>query len=97
MPPPESHKTLKPEEIAALRRWIAEGAVYEQHWSFIPPIRPAVPAVARAQAKGVRNPIDAFVFLKLKEKGIKPSPVSDKRTLIRRAYLDLTGLPPTIV
>ena len=95
MPPPESHKTLKPEEIAALRRWIAEGAGYEQHWSFIPPIRPAVPTVARAQAKGVRNPIDAFVIARQAQNGLTPAAEADRRTLIRRVTLDLTGIVPT--
>ncbi len=95
MPPPEGHKTLKPEQIAALRRWISEGAVYEQHWSFIPPKRPMVPTVARAQAKGVRNPIDAFVIARLAKDGLTPSSEADRRTLIRRVTLDLTGIVPT--
>ena len=94
MPPPEGHKTLRPEEIATLRRWIAEGAVYEEHWSFIPPQRPAVPPVAPAQAKSVRNPIDAFVFARLARDGLTPSPEADRRTLIRRVTLDLTGIVP---
>jgi len=95
MPPPEGHKTLKPEEIATLRRWIAEGAVYEEHWSFIPPKRPAVPAVAKAQSKAVRNPIDAFVVARLAKDGLTPSAEADRRTLIRRVTLDLTGIVPT--
>lgn len=94
MPPPEGHKTLKPEDIATLRRWIAEGAAYEEHWSFIPPRRPAVPAVAQAQAKAVRNPIDAFVVARLAKDGLTPSAEADRRTLIRRVTLDLTGIVP---
>lgn len=95
MPPPEGHKTLKPEEIATLRRWITEGAVYEEHWSFIAPKRPAVPVVARAQSKHVRNPIDAFVVARLARDGLTPSAEADRRTLIRRAALDLTGIVPS--
>ena len=95
MPPPEGHKTLKPEEIATLRRWISEGAVYEEHWSFIPPKRPAVPTVAKAQSKAVRNPIDAFVVTRLSRDGLTPSGEADRRTLIRRVTLDLTGIVPT--
>jgi mono/diheme cytochrome c family protein len=94
MPPPEGHKTLKPEDIATLRRWIAEGAAYEEHWAFIPPGRPAVPAVAKAQAKAVRNPIDAFVVARLAKDGLTPSAEADRRTLIRRVTLDLTGIVP---
>lgn len=95
MPPPEGHKTLKPEQIATLRRWIAEGAAYEEHWSFIPPKRPAVPVVAKAQTKTVRNPVDAFVVARLAREGLAPSAEADRRTLIRRVTLDLTGIVPT--
>jgi hypothetical protein len=89
MPPPATGKKLTPEQTAVLRRWIAEGAEYKAHWAFIPPTRPAVPAIATA------NPIDAFVLAKLREHGLTPSPEADKVTLIRRVTLDLTGLPPT--
>ncbi len=95
MPPPEGHKTLKPDDIATLRRWITEGAAYEEHWSFIPPKRPAVPTVAKAQSKAVRNPIDAFVVARLAKDGLTPSGEADRRTLIRRVTLDLTGIVPT--
>ncbi|MBI5767963.1 MAG: DUF1553 domain-containing protein [Verrucomicrobia bacterium] len=90
MPPPEAHKTLKPAEIALLQRWIAEGAEYQEHWAFIAPKRPTVPA-----ARGAAGPIDAFVQAKLAENGLALSPEADRRSLIRRATLDLTGLPPT--
>ncbi|OWK38075.1 DUF1549 and DUF1553 domain-containing protein [Fimbriiglobus ruber] len=64
------------------------------HWAYKRPVRPPVPRV-EGTALPVRNPIDAFVFAKLKEKGLAPAPEADKRALIRRATFDLTGLPPT--
>ena len=64
-----------------------------QHWAFVKPVRPAVPAVKTAG--WVRNPIDAFVLTKLEEKGLAPSPEADRRTLLRRLTFDLIGLPPT--
>ncbi|HEY1108319.1 MAG TPA: DUF1549 domain-containing protein, partial [Opitutaceae bacterium] len=87
MPPPEAHKTMAPEQIATLRQWIAEGAEYEEHWAFIAPKRPTPP--------GAGNAIDAFVRAELKKHGLTPSAEADRRTLIRRATFDLTGLPPT--
>ena len=87
MPPKKANKTLKPEQIETLRRWIAEGAEYQGHWAFLKPERPAVPV------NGALSPIDAFVRESLAKQGLKPSPEADKVTLIRRAALDLTGLP----
>jgi mono/diheme cytochrome c family protein len=92
MPPEDSHKSLKPEQIETLRKWILAGAPWEGHWAFIKPERPPVPTVKGLKAGG--NPIDAFVFAKLQEKGLKPNKETDKRTLARRVYLDITGLPP---
>ena len=93
MPPPDSGKNLSEEEIDVLRRWIEQGAKYEGHWSFIAPTRPELPAVKRTE--WVRNGVDRFVLARLEAEGMKPSPVADKATLIRRVSLDLTGLPPT--
>ena len=93
MPPPKAHKTLEPREIALLERWIAEGAEYQPHWAFITPDRPALPVVELADR--VRNPIDNFILTDLEEEGLTPNPEADRRTLIRRVTLDLTGLPPT--
>jgi mono/diheme cytochrome c family protein len=93
MPPPEAHKTLKPEQIALLREWVKQGAVYEEHWSFIAPKPQPVPEVK--QKEWVRNAIDNFILARLEQEGIQPSPEADKRTLIRRVTYDLTGLPPT--
>ncbi len=81
MPPPESHKTLKPEQIATLRRWIAEGAEYEAHWSFIAPQRPAVPAASAAKSPWKTNPVDRFIFARMERDGwslgsSRPSPRS---------------------
>lgn len=95
MPPPESHKPpLNAEQIAVLRQWISEGAVYQGHWAFSPPVRPAVPEVT-PPAAGPVHPIDAFIRARLEKEGLTPSPESDRHTLIRRVTLDLTGLPPT--
>ncbi len=97
MPPEDSHKSLKPEQIETLRKWILAGAPWEGHWSFIKPERPPVPSKFKVQSSKfkVQNPIDAFVLAKLQEKGLKPNPEADQRTLLRRVTLDLTGLPPT--
>ena len=88
MPPKKAKKPLKPEQIATLKQWIAEGAEYQSHWAFIKPERPSVPA-------GSANAIDAFVLKKLAESGLKPSPEADRATLIRRTSLDIAGIPPT--
>jgi hypothetical protein len=96
MPPADSHKrTLSPAEQDIFRRWISQGAVYEPHWAFVPPVRAAAPEVSPALSARVRNPIDRFIFSKLEAEGVAPSGEADKATVIRRAFLDLTGLPPT--
>jgi mono/diheme cytochrome c family protein len=95
MPPPESHKTLKPAEIALLKRWIAEGAEYQEHWSLLAPTRPVVPTPTGIPANWARNPIDAFVATQLVAAGLQPAPTEDPARLLRRVTLDLTGLPPT--
>ncbi len=89
MPPPTSHRSLTPAQRETLRRWIAEGAVYQPHWTFVTPIQPPLPNV------GEVNPIDAFIVAKLKTLGLQLSPEAPKTTLLRRVSLDLTGLPPT--
>ena len=94
MPPPESHKTLKPEQIALLRKWIADGAVYEEHWAFIAPRRPTVPEIGNRPG-GSSNPVDAFVLDRLQRENLAPSAEADRRTLIRRVTLDLTGIVPS--
>ncbi len=92
MPPPKTKKKLTDAQKEILKRWIAEGAEYEPHWSFIPPKRPILPAVKNAA--WVRNPIDQFILADLEKRGLQPAPEADRRTLARRLSLDLTGLPP---
>jgi hypothetical protein len=87
-------KPMKPQEIAILKQWVAEGAHYRPHWAFEKPMRAAVPQVQGA-AGWAKTPIDAFVLAGLSKEGLHPSPEADKHTLIRRVTLDLTGLLPT--
>lgn len=93
MPPAELNKPLTDAEKELLRQWVAEGAGYQQHWAFRPPVRPHVPATRNdAWAK---NDIDRFVLARLETEALSPSREADRVTLIRRVTLDLTGLPPT--
>ena len=94
MPPPGSGKELKAEEIQRIRDWIEQGAQWQEHWAFAPPMRSQLPAVE--ETSWARNEIDHFVGARLKESGQEPSDEADRRTLIRRLYFDLTGLPPTV-
>ncbi len=93
MPPPRTMKTLTDKQKDLLKRWVAAGAEYQPHWANIPPVRSEPPAVK--DDKWVRNPIDRFLLARLEREGLVPSPEADRETLIRRASLDLTGLPPT--
>jgi mono/diheme cytochrome c family protein len=93
MPPPKTNKRLTPAQIDLLRRWIDQGAGWSEHWAFVPPKRPALPRVA--DRAWPRNAIDHFVLARLEAEGLAPAPQADKIRLIRRATLDLTGLPPT--
>ena len=93
MPPPSSGKKLKPEQIALVRKWIEEGAVYQKHWAFEAPVRPQTPAVKKADWP--RNDVDRFILATLEGKQLEPSPEASPETLLRRVTLDLTGLPPT--
>ncbi len=88
MPPAYIHKELTPAQKDTMRQWVAEGARYEGHWAYQPIERPA-------SAVAAVNPIDAFIQERLAREGLKPSPEADRRTLLRRVTLDLTGLPPT--
>lgn len=91
MPPAEHDKPLKKAEIELLRKWISQGAKYQQHWSLTPLVRPALPEATLGKDL---NTIDAFIHRKLKQEGFKPSLPADPRTLVRRLAFDLTGLPP---
>ncbi|MGI9070417.1 MAG: DUF1553 domain-containing protein [Bryobacteraceae bacterium] len=93
MPPTFAHKTLTPEQKNILRRWVEQGAPWKDHWAFTAPVRPHLPAVK--DAGWVRNPVDAFILAKLEANRLQPAQEADRRTLIRRVTLDLTGLPPT--
>jgi Protein of unknown function (DUF1553)/Protein of unknown function (DUF1549)/Concanavalin A-like lectin/glucanases superfamily/Planctomycete cytochrome C len=93
MPPPDSHKKLSDEQRKLLRAWIDAGAEYQAHWSFIAPTRPVSPEVK--QSNWERNPIDRFILAKLESAGLSPNPEANLNTLVRRACLDITGLPPT--
>jgi hypothetical protein len=76
-----------------LRRWIKEGAKWEDHWAFIAPKLQPLPAVKHGN--WVRRPLDQFILARLETEGLGPSPEADKSALLRRVSLDLTGLPPT--
>ena len=93
MPEPKSGRRLQPRQIALIKKWIEQGASWQGHWAFTAPTRPPLPKME--DASWVRNPIDAFALARMEAEGLKPSPEADKATLIRRATLDLTGLPPT--
>ena len=91
MPPASSNKTLSDKQIDVLRRWIDDGASWDQHWSFKPVLRAELPVVS--DEMWVRNPLDYFILAQLDADGLSPAPEADKRTLARRVALDLTGLP----
>jgi hypothetical protein len=105
MPPEGEGKPLSAEQIALVRAWVDQGAVWpdgadiatkragSDHWSFQPIVRPAVPEV-KTQA-WLRNSIDAFILARLEHERVSPAPEADKYTLIRRLTIDLIGLPPT--
>ncbi len=95
MPPKDYRHQLSDYDKALFRKWIEQGANYEQHWSFSPLVRPAIPKLAAHQDK-VANSIDAFVLSRLEAEDIEPSEVADRAALLRRLSLDLTGLPPPI-
>lgn len=94
MPPSDSNKSLSNSERDVLRAWIAAGAHYAPHWSFIPPVAPQPPVLT--EDSWSHNEIDRFILSRLRSEGLTPSPEADRRTLIRRVSFDLTGLPPTI-
>lgn len=92
MPPPSSNLTLSKKEKELLKAWINQGAKFDQHWSFAPIERPALPKVLNPS--WAKSPMDVFVQARLEKKGWKPSNEATKATLIRRLYLTLLGLPP---
>ena len=94
MPPADSTKSLSEEQIELLKKWVAQGAAWREHWSFIPPIKHELPQVSKAD--WCSNPIDYFILNRLDEESLQPGKRASKETLIRRVTLDLTGLPPTL-
>ena len=94
MPPPKTGKRLTKIQVELLRRWIEEGATWTGHWAYLSPERPALPKVKDEAA--VRNEIDYFILARQEKEGLQLVPEADRTTLLRRASLDLTGLPPTI-
>jgi len=93
MPPASTNKTLQPEQIELIRKWIAQGAVYKPHWAFIAPGKPAVPQESQQRQF---TDVDRFVLSRLRREGLALSPRADRETLINRVTLTLTGLPPTL-
>ncbi len=93
MPPAKIHKTVSSAQKELLKKWIAAGAKYEPHWAFVPPVKAPLPAVKNK--KWIQNPVDNFILARLETEKLKPNAEADKRTLIRRVSLDLTGLPPS--
>ena len=88
MPPGDEKKPLTAAQKDILRRWVAEGAKYDAHWAFVPPVKAAIPA-------GAAHPVDAFVRDRLKREKLVPAPPAPNHALCRRLYLDLIGLPPS--
>src|SRR3984957_16841502 len=84
---------LSPQQIALFRRWIKEGAKWEDYWAFVPPAPRPLPQVKRAD--WVRQPLDRFILARLEKEGLQPSPEAEKALLLRRVSFDITGLPPT--
>jgi len=95
MPPPESNLQMSNEEIAIIAKWIDQGAEWKEHWSFSSPKSIDIPKDL-PEEWSVTNEIDHFIYQKIIENGLQASPIADKEKLLRRVYLDLTGLPPTI-
>ena len=95
MPPAYmGHDPLDRLDVEVLRQWISEGAEYQKHWAFEPPVQPAEPEVS--DPEWLRQPLDSFVLARLDVDGLRPSPSAPAATWLRRMALDLTGLPPSL-
>ncbi|MDA7618106.1 DUF1553 domain-containing protein [Verrucomicrobia bacterium] len=95
MPPPESGLKISVGEMDLIKQWIEQGAEWQEHWAFTAPSKPIIPLQQKAD-RLPEHPIDAFIFSKLIDKGLKPSPEAERALLIRRLSFDLTGLPPSL-
>ena len=93
MPPRKKAKRPTPQQVELLKKWIASGAEWTQHWAYLPVRRPEPPQMK--DGSWPRNDVDRFILARIESAGIKPSPVADAFTLCRRLYLDITGLPPS--
>jgi hypothetical protein len=93
MPPPSATHKLTAKHIEILKTWIEQGGGWQQHWSFVKPVKALLPEVK--QGNRASNAIDHFVLSRLERERLAPSPEADRATLLRRVSLDLTGLPPT--
>jgi hypothetical protein len=93
MPPASSNLRLSSFEIELIEKWIKQGARYEKHWAFIPPQEQTVPDTDNDWPS---NEIDHFVFAKMDEHGLEPNDEADQERLLKRVYLDIIGLPPTL-
>ena len=91
---PPKGEPLSAKQIAALREWIDAGAIWPEHWAYRPLLAPPLP-LGEGRGEGLTTPIDSFVLSELKSRGLTPATPADNRTLLRRVYFDLTGLPPT--
>ena len=94
MPPPDSERSLTQDQKELIAAWIQQGAPYEGHWSFVPPVK-SVPPPVRDDAR-VINAIDPFVIARLASENLSPADPAGRETFIRRVTFDLTGLPPTL-
>ena len=96
MPPPESHLgMLADHEIAIMKKWIQQGAKYEKHWAFIQPQKHPLPDVSDNK-DWIKNEIDYFILSKLDEKNLEPNEEASREHLLKKASLDITGLPPSL-
>lgn len=93
MPPASTKRRLSPEQIEVLRAWVQQGAPWQTHWAFVPPVRPELPP--SGTSNWPLTSIDRFVLARLREAGLQPAAQADRRRLLRRVTLDLTGLPPS--
>ncbi len=96
MPPATANKPLSKKQIEQLKKWIASGAAFSNHWAFEPITRSPVPETPAAWHGTIRNPIDSFIARKLDAEALQPATEADRATLVRRLYQDLVGLLPSI-
>lgn len=90
---PLEEAPLKASEITLIKQWIEQGAQWEDHWAYIPPLHQPPPAI---QSEWISNDIDRFILEKIRQEGMNPSPAADPVALVRRLYLDIIGLPPSV-